>query len=120
MPWHAHAHRARINFVIVPHRPPHSEKFRFVVQRKFRRGKVGNDFLQLSSPIDCGWVRGQQASGLSPALLLFRLKPLEEFHRGLWVVTGSNQVLSRKAIGPLLLVAAEAGARQRSRPATPC
>ena len=103
MSGHAYAHQARIHFVVVPDRPPHAEEFRFVVQREFRRGEIGNDFLQLFSPIDGARVRGQQATGFPPAAFLFRLEPLEELHRRVWVVAGANQVLSRQAVGPLLL-----------------
>ena len=100
---HAHPHKARIDFIVVPHRPPHAEEFRFIVQREFRWGEIGNDFLQLFFPIDGARVRGQQASSFPAATFLFRLEPLEELRRRMWVVAGANQVLGRQAVSSLLL-----------------
>ena len=48
-------------------------------------------------------MRGQYATGLPPATFLFRLNPLEECRRRVRVVTGTNQILSCQAVGPLLL-----------------
>ena len=81
----------------------HVEEFRFVVRYELRRGKIGNDFLQLFLPINGAWVRGQQAAGFPARTFHFRLEPLEELRRCLWVVAGANQVLSRQAVGPLLI-----------------
>ena len=60
-------------------------------------------FSNFFSPIDGARVRGQQAAGFPTAAFLFRLEPLEELRRRVRVVAGANQVLSRQAVGPLLL-----------------
>jgi hypothetical protein len=54
---------------------------------------------------------------LSPTAFLFGLKAPEELHLRVRVVAGTNQVLSRQAVGALFLGPAEAGAHHPPRQA---
>ena len=97
--------------------PPHLEEFRIIVHGELRRRETGNEFLQLLFTIKRARMRGKQSARLPTGTFLFCLEPPEEVLRRVWVVTGANQVLSRKTVCPLLLRTAGSSVGQGRRPA---